>query len=622
MSVPRHFLPRRLQLHLRLLWRAAPVLSLLCLVLSLISAAAITVAMIASGRLIGSLPAAIRDGSGSAAADTTWRWLAVTAGLLVAGPLAAAVASRVEELVSARYLGAYYDLALDTGLRPHGIAHLDDRETAHRMSETTGAVRDWLFLRGLDGTWGSLTAWASGLGAFVLTATWRWWVPIVLVGAWLLHSASVSRWRSSVFDEMLEVTGSDRRRANYLSMILSGRDSAKEIRLFGLLGWVRDSYVATWTRTMAAVSAKRSRQMWRTLPSLLLVVALTGGAIALLARDAWTGTASTSVLVMVIQAILGLAAFGSQDDDQTSLDRVLATLHQVAVYRADLGLPFLPPAPIAARQFGDGVPRPAAISIRDVTFSYRSDSDPVLEHLDLEIPAGQSIAIVGANGSGKSTLIKLLAGLYAPDRGAISIDGGDPAHDPAGRDRVAVIFQEFLRFAISARGNVEAGAGWQPLGDDALARIAAETAAAEVIDGLHGGWDTVLSAEYAGGTDLSGGQWQRIALARAVAGATTGAGVLVLDEPTSALDVRAEAALFDQLLTLSHGLTTILVSHRLSSVRHADRIVVLGADGSEGACVIEDGTHAELLAAQGEYATMFRLQASRFAAAGATKGVQ
>ncbi len=620
MSASRHFLPQRLPLHVRLLWRAAPVLSVFCLILSVISAGALTIAMIASGRLIGSLPASIRDGSGSAAAGTTWRWLAVTAGLLVAGPLAAAVARGVEELVSARYLGAYYDLALDTGVRPYGIAHLEERGTAHRMSETTGAVRDWLFLRGLDGTWGALTTWLSGLGAFVLTATWRWWVPIVLVGAWLLHSAGVSRWRSSVFDEMLEVTGSDRRRANYLRTVLSGRESAKEIRLFCLLDWLRDSYVATWTRTMAAVSAKRSRQVWRTLPSLLLVVVLTGGAVALLARDAWTGSASTGVLVTVIQAIAGLSAFGTQDDDQTSLDRVLATLHQIAAYRADLGLPFLPPSPIAARRSGDGVPRPAAIAIRDVTFGYRPGSDPVLEDLDLEIPAGQSIAIVGANGAGKSTLIKLLAGLYPPDRGAISIDGHDPAHDPAARDRVAVIFQEFVRFGISARGNVEAGGGWRPLGEDALGRIAAETAAAEVIEALSSGWDTVLSAEYAGGTDLSGGQWQRIALARAVAGATAGAGVLVLDEPTSALDVRAEAALFDRLLTLSHGLTTILVSHRLSSVRHADRIVVLGAGASGGARVIEDGTHAELLAAQGEYATMFGLQASRFAAAGAPEG--
>lgn len=610
-----HFLPQRLSLHIRLLWRAAPLLSIFCAVLSVVAAGAVTIAMIASGRLVASLPAAIHAGSGSAAAGTTWRWLVVTAVLLVAGPLANSVENGVEAVVSARYLAAYHDLALDTGVRPYGVTHLEDPRSAHRMSEATGAVRDWLFLRGLSGTWGALTTWLRGIGAFALVATWRWWVPILLVAAWLVHSARASRWRSSVFDEMLDVTGPDRRRAHYLRTVLSGRGAAKEIRLFGLGEWLRDAYVTTWQRTMAALSAKRSRQMWRTVPSVLFVVGLTAAAIALLVRDAWIGSASTGELVTVLQAILGLSAFGAQDDDQTSLDRVLATLWQVAAYRHELGLPFLPPPPVANRP-GTQPPRSAALSLKNVRFAYRAGDPPVLQDLDLEIPARQSIAIVGPNGAGKSTVIKLLAGLYPPDSGTITVDGGDPAHDPGARHRIAVIFQEFLRFGISARANIEAGSGWQSMPAETLRQLAAETAADEVIAGLPVGWETVLSAEYAGGTDLSGGQWQRIALARAVAGALTGAGVLVLDEPTSALDVRAEAVLFDRLLSLSHGLTTILVSHRLSSVRRADRIVVLGRDGVNGSRIIEDGTHEELLAAGGEYATMFRLQASRFAAAG------
>jgi ABC-type multidrug transport system fused ATPase/permease subunit len=190
----------------------------------------------------------------------------------------------------------------------------------------------------------------------------------------------------------------------------------------------------------------------------------------------------------------------------------------------------------------------------------------------------------------------------------------DPAVEPEARHRVSVIFQEFVRFGLSGRANVEAGAGWNRVGE--LDRIAADAGADHVIASLDRGWDTVLSAEFTGGTDLSGGQWQRIALARALAAVRAGAGILVLDEPTAALDVRAEVALFESLLGLRSGLTTILISHRLSSVRHADRIVVLGPRGSGGARVVEDGTHEELVAAQGIYAQLFELQASRFATAG------
>lgn len=613
MSLLRRLLARRLVLHIRILLRAAPLLSLLSILLSAVSAGAITGAMIASGRLISSLPGAI----GQHDAEPTWRWLYATVTLLVVGPLAASVARGVEEVVSARYLAVYFDIAMDTGVRPYGIAHLEAPHNARRMSETVAAVRDWLFLRGLDGTWGALTTWLGGVGALVLTATWRWWVSLILVGAWVVYSVQMSRWRSAVFDEMLEETGTDRRRAAYLRALLSDRCSAKEVRLFGVAEWLRGRYVETWSRLMASLSAKRSAEMWRTMPGLLLVTGLTGAALALLTHDVWAGEESTATLVTVSQAIVALSAFGAQADDQTSLDRVLATLRQVETYRDSLGLPFLPPRPTTSGRRGSSLP--AAVALRGVRFTYSSNPEPVLESLDLSIPPGQSVAIVGSNGAGKSTLIKLLAGLYSPEQGTVTIDGRDPATEQEARQRVAVIFQEFQRFGLSARANVEAGTGWNSLSGDTLERIANETAAADVIGGLPHGWETVLSAEYAGGSDLSGGQWQRIALARAVAAATAGAGVLVLDEPTSALDVRAEAMLFDRLLTLSHGLTTILVSHRLSSVRRADRIVVLASgDSGGGARVIEDGTHQELLAANGAYATMFRLQAARFVAAGST----
>jgi ATP-binding cassette subfamily B protein len=241
-----------------------------------------------------------------------------------------------------------------------------------------------------------------------------------------------------------------------------------------------------------------------------------------------------------------------------------------------------------------------------VRFTYRGRVLPTLDGLTLHVPAGQSLAIVGENGAGKSTLIKLLCGLYEPDAGAVTLDGGmTPVQ---ARGRIAVIFQDFVRYRLPLRENV--AFGHLPLAGDAAALNAAlrDAGAGELLTRLPKGWDTVLSREFEGGADLSGGQWQRVALARALAAVRGGAGLLILDEPTASLDVRAETELFDRFLELTRGVTTILVSHRLSSVRRADRIVVVG----EGR-VVEDGSHDDLMRAGGRYAEMYSLQARRFA---------
>jgi ATP-binding cassette, subfamily B, bacterial len=224
----------------------------------------------------------------------------------------------------------------------------------------------------------------------------------------------------------------------------------------------------------------------------------------------------------------------------------------------------------------------------------------VLEHFDLTIPAGTSLAIVGQNGAGKTTIAKLLCRLYDPQSGAITIDGVDLCEfDLASwRARVTAVFQDFLRLELPLRDNVApAGA------PDEVVRAALESAGAANLAAL----DTVLARGYAGGTDLSGGQWQRIALARAVAAVTLGAGVVLLDEPTAQLDVRGEAEIFDRLLAATRQCTTILISHRFSTVRHADRICVL-----EHGRVVELGSHDQLMELGGRYRTMFDLQAQRF----------
>jgi ABC-type multidrug transport system fused ATPase/permease subunit len=240
------------------------------------------------------------------------------------------------------------------------------------------------------------------------------------------------------------------------------------------------------------------------------------------------------------------------------------------------------------------------IRFRNVTFAYPGGGPPVLDGFDLTIPAGSSLAIVGQNGAGKTTLAKLLCRLYDPSAGAIEIDGIDlrELRLDEWRARLTAVFQDFVRIELSMRDNVA------PRGaTDDVVRRALEAAGAARLAEL----ETVLARGYDGGTDLSGGQWQRVALARALAAVELGAGVVLLDEPTAQLDVRGEAAIFDRMLAATRHCTTILVSHRFSTVRHADRICVL-----EGGRVVELGSHDELVARGGRYRTMFDLQAQRF----------
>ncbi len=492
-----------------------------------------------------------------------------------------------------------YDRLTEACVHPPGMGHLEDSKLTGDLT----VARDFdLGMTGpplnisVDFIAGSLVEMIGGLACAVVLFFYAWWAPIVLAGAWLathwlLRESAI--WRDRNTDEVRAA----HRDADYAFRLAVDPAPAKELRLFGLAAWTIDRFITRRTRLHALqYEATRLREkpvLW----SLLLVTAASVGVFWSLANAADNGSVTLAQVVVFAQSAVGasMIAFGGLN---WALDGASAPVG--AVLRLEAAM-----APAGALASGR---RPAAgmparnVRFRDFTFAYPGGS-PVLHRFDLTIPAGSSLAIVGQNGAGKTTLAKLLCRLYDPQSGAIEIDGVDlrDISLDSSRDRVTAVFQDFTRFELSLRENVApAGAP-----DDVVQRALASAGAANLA-----GLDTVLARGYDGGTDLSGGQWQRVALARALCAVALGAGVVLLDEPTAQLDVRGEAEIFDRILAATRHCTTILISHRFSTVRHADRICVL-----EQGRVIELGTHDELMAKGGRYRTMFDLQAQRFSAA-------
>jgi ATP-binding cassette subfamily B protein len=310
-------------------------------------------------------------------------------------------------------------------------------------------------------------------------------------------------------------------------------------------------------------------------------------------------------------AIPATAAVGSVTFDDIGLEWMLSSLTEIDRLERDLAAP-----PPAAGKGADARDLPTAeIRFERLSFTYQGATQQTLHELDLAIPVGRTTAIVGRNGSGKTTLVKLLARLHEPTGGRITVDGCDIRDlDPgAWRSRIAVVFQEPARYPFTLRENVTLGAAAARSGD--VVAAGRDAGVLPVVDHLPNGWHTVLSASFAG-VDLSGGQWQRIAVARALYAVRTGASVLVLDEPTSAQDPDSEDECLNQLINATPGVTKLLISHRLSGVRRADHIVVL----DEGR-IVEQGDHERLMAAGGRYAAMFRLQAVPYRDGSAREGV-
>jgi ABC-type multidrug transport system fused ATPase/permease subunit len=500
-----------------------------------------------------------------------------------------------------------YDQLTDTCIEPPGIGHLEDAELGNDLTVARefdlGMTGPPLSIS-MDFIAGSLVEMVGGLASAAVLFAFAWWAPPVLAGGWLathwlLRESAV--WRDRNTDEVR----SAQRDADYAYRLAVDPPAAKELRLFGLADWTVDRF-SDRRSTLHRLQYEATRLREKSVASSLVLVLLANGLVFWAMTDATLdGRLELGQTITFAQAAVGasLIAFGGLN---WALDGAAAPTAAVHRLRPAMG-------PAGALVAGD---RPAAglpareIRFRDVTFAYPSGGGAaVLDGFDLTIPAGSSLAIVGQNGAGKTTLAKLLCRLYDPQGGAIEVDGVDLRELDLleWRARVTAVFQDFIRFELPLRDNVApAGA------DDATILGALEDAGGAGLADL----DTPLAKGYPGGTDLSGGQWQRVALARALCAVRLGAGLVLLDEPTAQLDVRGEAEIFERLLAATRHCTTILVSHRFSTVRHADRICVL-----EHGRVVELGTHDELMQLAGRYRTMFDLQAERFAATEDEEGV-
>lgn len=591
---------------LGLVWRTSPFLTVSTLVVRLLRAL-LPVMTLYVGKLI--IDEVVRvAGGGAAGGLDAWRsdGRLHQLALLLAAEFALAVASdvlgRVTSLIDG-LLAERFSIATSVRLMEHAATldlqdfedseSQDKLERARRQASGRMALMSQLFSQAQDAV--TIVSLAAGLALFTP------WLILLLLAA--LVPAFLGEAHFSAKGYALAYTRTaDQRTLDYLRRTGASAETAKEVKIFGLHAFLIDRYrqLATdYYRDTRALAV--SRAWWGTL---LTTIGTLGyyGAFAYLAWRTVAGDFSIGDLTF------GAASFRRL---RGLLEGLLAGFSQLAgqaLYLDDLFSFFdLSPAITSPPN-----PRPFPVPIRqgfvfeDVGFRYPGNEQWAVRHLNFTLKAGEVLALVGENGAGKTTLVKLLTRLYDPTEGRILLDGYDlRAYDlDAVRANLGVIFQDFVRYDLTAAENIAVGRMSQRDDRARIEAAAQRSLADEVVKKLPKGYDQILGRRFRGAVDLSGGEWQKLALARAY---MRDAQLLVLDEPTAALDARAEFEVFERFKELMHGKTGVLISHRFSSVRMADRILVL-VDGT----VEASGTHAELLAQRGRYAELFELQAAGY----------
>ena len=572
--------------------------------------------------VIGVLPLGFVVGTSEAigrvagAGKGIWDRVMLAVGLAVVSLLLQSVLSPFQaaftELISRRVHGACARRLMRAILAEAPVDLLERPDVLDKMADARRGLVEYSTTPGaaVAGLIALVARYAQLAGGVVITGVALGPVAALVITAAALVARFGERGIQARYSLLRSRSAAARRKAYYILDTGSSLAAAKEIRVLGTMPW--------WRERGDRDSSSYLRPLWRARRRIrlapvtvysLVVLAGTAAVLVMLRDTADRGGLSVLGLSLALQAILIVLRFGvyfPEADNQT-LDGMQAHESMLEIERAAAQRP---PGRLRPGGRQAGQAPVAGIAFEKVSFAYPGSGRNVLRDLDLELPAGTSTAIVGLNGAGKTTLVKLLSRLYEPTGGRISVDGAalEELDARSWQRRLAVIYQDYVRYELDAAANVGLGAPGHMGDAEALERAIEWAGAAGVTAALPDGLATVLSSRYSGGVDLSGGQWQRIALARALFAVQAGASVLVLDEPTAQLDARAEVAFFDRFLELTRGLTTVVISHRFSTVRRADRIAVL-----DGGQITGQGSHEELMAAGGQYADLFGLQARRFA---------
>jgi ATP-binding cassette subfamily B protein len=508
--------------------------------------------------------------------------LAVLGALLVAGNVLRAVSRPLADRVGWRIDAAVRAELTDRVLALPTLDRVEDSAAQNQLNTMRSPLLTWTD-EGIGAA--AVARFRTGLtlaglvtAMLVLSQVVWWWGPVTAAAALLLGRFRSRMWRA--FYRVVSGTMPAALRGRVWTGLMADNRDAKEVRIFGLIDWLEkhaeDNIAAASRQVVAAREALLRRELsvfagWAVTASVVYVAVATAGEMSV-------GRIAATIGAVSAMFVISMSSQG-EEMDETAIPAVEAVtaLRGLAPGRRK------PMVPVTAS---------GEIRLREVSFAYGGSR--VLNGVTLTLRPGEVIAVVGVNGAGKTTLAKLLTGQYQPESGTL-------VTEPA----AYAVYQDFNRYELSAYENVLIAAPQATR--QQVATAAAAVGATALIEGLPRGWDTILSPKYAGGGDLSGGQWQKIALCRAALAAACGARLLVLDEPTANLDIEAELEAFDRIREVRGAATVVLISHRFSTVRKADRIVVLS-----GGRITEDGSHAELLAAGGEYAQMFHLQARQF----------
>ena len=579
----------------------APAVTTLTAVMAVLAGAAPVGITVAIGELVDGLTAAIGHGVRTPAARECYRWVALIVVLFFLTHLAESARTALGRALGRRVTGRLGERVMMAASEPTTIAHLEDPVYLSRLGRARGdGTIDMPPGEAVFGFSTKASMWVTSIGSAALLARVTWGLGLIVFAIFVvIHSRLVRNYRIAVIETVNQTE--KLRRTSYLRDLPTTPGAAREVRVFGLAAFFRDAYQSAWRPNMVQVwQRRREHRLF-----VVVVVVVTGLTVAsvfyYLGGLAATGGTTVGDLAIGGLAVRALLQVLRADDDDLRIGFGAKAAAESFAFPV-----------VASPDRTDHVSWPApvaTISCEDLHFRYGGAADEVLHGLNLAIPAGQSLAIVGLNGAGKTTLARLIAGLDAPSGGRVRIGGTaiEDANRRSWQRQVVAVFQDFGRYELTVRDNVAYGCLAQADDEEGLRAVAGQAGLLTFIEGLPGGWDTVLSSGFAGGVDASGGEWQRIAIARALFGLRHGARLLIMDEPAASLDARAEAQLYDTFHELTAGATTVAISHRFGTVRKAERVVVL-----DHGQIIEDGAHEDLITADGRYAELFRLQAKRF----------